>query len=63
MSTENSYFYREGYDDGKHWYATNGFFDRRNSDFDMLRHCNLAFDIHGELVPFCQREIGRKRDI
>ena len=30
MSAENSNFYREGYNDGKHWYATNGFFDRRN---------------------------------
>lgn len=40
-----------------------GLFDRHNSDFRMLRHCNLYACFESELVPFCQREIARKKYI
>lgn len=38
-------------------------FDRHNSDFQMLKHCNLYTQFKGELMPFCEREIIRKRHV
>lgn len=38
-----------------------GLFDRYNSDFAMLRHCNLYAYHKEELIPFCQKEIIRKK--
>jgi hypothetical protein len=37
------------------------FFDRYNSDFRMLRQCNLYVFLKDELVPFCQGELARKK--
>ncbi|MDO8661721.1 MAG: radical SAM protein [Candidatus Omnitrophota bacterium] len=36
-------------------------FNRQNTDFDMLKHCNLYAYFEDELMPFCQREIVRKK--
>lgn len=40
-----------------------GLFDRYNSDFRMLKHCNLYVHFKDEFIPFCQREIARKKYI
>lgn len=39
-------------------------FDRNNADFEMLKNCcNLYAHFNGEIMPFCQREIVRKRNM
>jgi hypothetical protein len=36
-------------------------FDRYDTDFNMLKHCNLYAYHQNEFIPFCQREIIRKK--
>lgn len=40
-----------------------GLFDKYNSDFNMLEHCNLLAYCDDEIMPFCQREIARKKHL